>query len=202
MSHVHQNFRFLVIDWDHVLHESHGPTHWEMLGWSSNSWVMSHSNIPVTPLPSWMIKVMVSHWAAIKVTHFCIFHSKFLFYCVQWGVEAAETFFTWLEYYMLNVYYNVHCNHSRSLLGIHGTAHISEYVDSHDEASKFIFKLLYGMLPLEIETWRCIGTKAEHRYCIVCRLGAVEDEMYILYGCLALRDILSAFCQHYQCRCF
>ena len=48
-------------------------------------------------------------------------------------------------------------------------------------------KLSCGILPLEIETGRYSGTKAEGRYCRVCNLSEVEDEYHFLYLCPLLQ---------------
>ena len=50
-----------------------------------------------------------------------------------------------------------------------------------------------GILPLEIETGRYSGVKAENRLCRVCNLSEVEDEYHFLYSCPTLQTERSSF---------
>ncbi len=48
-------------------------------------------------------------------------------------------------------------------------------------------QLMCGILPLELEVGRYLGVDKRFRYCKVCRLRKVEDELHFLFDCPMLR---------------
>ncbi len=54
-------------------------------------------------------------------------------------------------------------------------------------------KLIFGILPLEIELGRFINVKEHLRLCNVCNLDRVEDEAHFLFSCAPLQAERSEF---------
>ena len=49
-------------------------------------------------------------------------------------------------------------------------------------------QLLCGILPLELEVGRYLGTDKRFRYCKVCGTKEVEDEIHFIFDCTRLRE--------------
>ena len=56
-------------------------------------------------------------------------------------------------------------------------------------ARSLMSQLRCGVLPLEIETGRYRGIKAEERICRLCELNQVEDEFHFLCNCTLYKEL-------------
>ena len=50
-----------------------------------------------------------------------------------------------------------------------------------------------GILPLEVEGGRFVGTDKHERFCTVCVSRKIEDEYHFLYVCPPLEDVRNRF---------
>ncbi len=54
-------------------------------------------------------------------------------------------------------------------------------------------KLMCGILPLEVEVGRFVGTDKKERFCTVCKTLNIEDEYHFLYVCSPLEEVRTKF---------